>query len=197
MDPPKPSLLDTNHVLCERLRVAVFIILAALPLYVVADFYLQPPHPGALHVLKALGVAVTLVVWWATRQPGCVAYPLFGATLVPWGVGAQMAAVAITAVSVCWNVYTVSGDLRPAVSYPGVVVVVTWAASIYIASVLAENRRALEAENAERARAEKALREEAATSSALAHVGGELIAAIRTPDILRRLAQLCSAATAA
>jgi signal transduction histidine kinase len=219
-----------DQALCERLRIAVYVVLAAMPLYVLADFYLTPPHAGWLAILKAIGVLGTVLVWLASYRPAWMVHSralalgffalvtalstvssnlagqvsshalfgvvatLFAATLAPWGVRFQIAAVGLMIISAAWNAIDVTGDLSLLLSYPAVVVAVTFAASIYIARVLEQSRAALANENAERARVEAALREEAATSRALARVGEELIAAIRTPAVLQRLAKLTTEA---
>jgi len=115
---------------------------------------------------------------------------LFGSTLAPWGVLAQAVAVLIVAATVLWNVVSITGSLGGFLQYPAVIVCVTWGVSIYVAWLLEHNRLALAQENHERARAETEVREEAATSAALARVGAELIAAVSSPDLLSRLAQL-------
>ena len=78
------------------------------------------------------------------------------------------------------------GSFGVLLSYPSVTVGVTWIVSVYVAWLLEDSRRRLALENFERGRAEAALREEAATSSALAHVGEELIAAVNSPTVLNR-----------
>jgi len=154
------------------------------------------PHARTIGVLLVAAIAATSAVssnltgQYATHAFLGVMVALFGATLAPWGAATQSVVVAIIAVSVLWNVRVVTGSFSALISYAAVSVAVTWLVSVYFAWLLEDTRRALWAENFERERAEAALREEAAISTALAHVGEELIAAVNTPALLERLSQL-------
>ena len=221
-----PTRSDDDRLLFERLHAVVFLVLAELPLYVLADYYFEPPTVGLLQIEKLILCGICVLVWSVTRrqalQPHArlvgivlvaaiavisavssnltgqyathafvsVMMALVGATLAPWGALTQLLVVALTAASVVWNVRVVTGSFDVLLSYPSVAVVVTWIVSVYVAWLLGDNRRALALENFERGRAEAALREEAATSAALAHVGAELIAAVNSPALLTRLSQL-------
>lgn len=217
---------EADRLLLERVRIVVWIVLAALPIYVLADYYVQPPTISILQVEKLILCVICALIWRATRRDELrrfarvmgivlvtaivatsaassiltgeytthaflsVMVTLFGATLAPWGVATQLLAVLIVAVSVLWNVRVVTGSFAVLLDYSAVTVGLTWMASVYVAWILEDNRQKLARENAERARAEAALREEAATSTALARVGEELIAAVNSPALLDRLSQL-------
>ena len=157
---------------------------------------------GLQRYARGMGVMLVTTIAWASAVSSnatgqysthallSVMMTLFGAALAPWGAVTQLAVVAILAASVLWNVHTVTGSLHLLAGYPAVTVSVTWAISVYVAWLFDRSRLALARENAERTRAEAALREEAATSAALAHIGEELIAAVSTPRLLDRLGEL-------
>lgn len=71
------------------------------------------------------------------------------ATLLPWGVWNQAAAVAIAAASMLWNLVAVEGSLRAAIGYPATAAAVAFAASIYIAAEFDRYRIAIEQRNVE------------------------------------------------
>jgi signal transduction histidine kinase len=231
LDPDRGGVLpplrsEADRLLFERLRRVVFLVLALLPLYVLADYYFEPPTAGLLQLEKLILCGICVLVWTVTRrealQPHArligiivvaaiaatsavssnltgqyathaflgVMMALVGATLAPWGATMQLLAVLIIAASVLWNVRVVTGGFSILLSYPSVAVAVTWIVSVYVAWLLEDSRRALALENSERERAQAALREEAATSAALAHVGEALIAAVNSPALLNRLSQL-------
>jgi signal transduction histidine kinase/threonine/homoserine/homoserine lactone efflux protein len=217
---------DADELLCERLRIVVWMVLAALPFYVVADYYLQQPAIRALQLHKLGLCIVCVLVWYATRREDLRPYArriglcliaaicltsglssnatrqyvpnaflgmmitLFGATLAPWGALVQLLVVLIVTANLLWNVYTVTGSFALLLNYPTVIVGVAWVSSVYVAWLVEQTRHALARENSERTRAEAALREEAATSAALARVGEELISAVNTPALLQRLSEL-------
>jgi signal transduction histidine kinase/uncharacterized membrane protein len=228
-----PSLRgDADRLLLARSRQAAFLVLALLPLYAVADYYLEPPTTCLLQFEKLILSGFCVLVWWAARQERLQPYArviaiilvaavsvtsavssnltaqyathtlvgvmmaLVGATLAPWGAATQLCAVCIIAASVLWNVRVVTGGFGVLLGYPSVAIAVVWIVSVYVAWLLEDSRRALARENSERARAEAALREEAATSASMAHVGEELIAAVNGPALLDRLNQLTMATLA-
>jgi signal transduction histidine kinase len=153
-------------------------------------------HARLIGVVLVAAISVTSAVssnltgQYTTHAFLSIMMALFSATLAPWGAMTQLLVVLIVAASVLWNVHVVTGGLGVLLSYPSVTVGITWMVSVYVAWLLDDSRRALALENFERGRAEAALREEAATSAALARVGEELIAAVNTPGLLDRLSQL-------
>ncbi|MBI3783402.1 MAG: hypothetical protein HY270_08365, partial [Deltaproteobacteria bacterium] len=217
---------EADAVVFERMRTAAFIILAALPLYVLTDHLLQPPRLALLDLLKGVLAFASLAVIGVSRRrrfrsyarPLGVGYVLVISStscvssivtaqyaphvfmtvmvvlctmaLVPWGEVFQAAAVFVALSSIFVSIYGVTGDLRVFVGYPGVVLLVLASASIYMARVLEQTRNALAQENAERERAQQALREEAATAAALARVAEQLIADVSGPTLLQRLTEL-------
>src|SRR5262249_18575840 len=66
------------------------------------------------------------------------------ATLFPWGLGPQLIAVLIAALSILSNLYEVTGGLGTVEGYPAVAVTVALLASLYVAFELERSRRAIE-----------------------------------------------------
>src|SRR6188474_423292 len=58
----------------EYLRLAVRLLLLAMPIYVVLDHYLAQSHIVALHALKLVVAIVCLALSWALRQPAYRSY---------------------------------------------------------------------------------------------------------------------------
>ncbi len=63
------------------------------------------------------------------------------AVVLPWGPWPQLAVVVVAALSILWNVVTVTGGLEVLIGYHGVAVVVAFGASLYVA---AEHRASVE-----------------------------------------------------
>ncbi len=81
------------------------------------------------------------------------------ATLFPWGLGPQLATVAIAGLALLANVYLVSGSLAAAAGYPAITVAAVLGASVGIAYEVERYRRAAAEQRRERARAQEALRQ--------------------------------------
>jgi len=151
---------------------------------------------------RLIGLALVAAVSFSSAESGnitrdyapnalvSVLTAMFTGTLAPWGALSQGLAVGIIALSVVWNVYVVTGGLTALAAYPAVVIGITWITSIYIARLLAQNRRALAQQHVERLHVQAALQDEARTSAALARVGEGLISSVDAPVLLRRLCQL-------
>ncbi len=71
------------------------------------------------------------------------------ATLFPWGLGAQLAIVAVAALAVVANVYLVTGSLSASAGYGPVAAAVAFVASLYVAYELERYRIAIEQRNLE------------------------------------------------
>ena len=71
------------------------------------------------------------------------------ATLFPWGLGPQVAVVAVASLAVVANVYLVTGSLSAIVGYGPVAVAVAFVASLYVAYELERYRIAIEQRNLE------------------------------------------------
>jgi len=59
---------EANTVVCDRMRTAAGIILAALPLYILTDLILKPPRLWLLHLLKAILAVACVGVLWSSRR---------------------------------------------------------------------------------------------------------------------------------
>jgi signal transduction histidine kinase len=126
---------------------------------------------------EAMSTALVIVVLLMTT-----------ATLVPWGVWPQGAAVLIAAVSMAWNVYYV--PIAPEIIlYPGVALLMAFVSSIYVSYEFdryrVQQRLAEEGLRASEAR----WKDEVHVTSALARIGQDMISSLDGPVILDRLCQ--------
>ena len=80
------------------------------------------------------------------------------ATLLPWGVGAQLVLVGVALASSAITVQQVTGSLWNVITYPNVGVAIGMAASLYVARELERSRKALAARDRGQRRAEAHVR---------------------------------------
>jgi two-component system, LuxR family, sensor kinase FixL len=81
------------------------------------------------------------------------------ATLLPWGIGPQLAVVALASASPLVTSYYVHGSVANVITYPNVGLAIGLVVSVWVAAEFERSRRALAARNRERRRAEEAVRE--------------------------------------
>ncbi len=128
-----------------------------------------------LHRTRAWTIAVTLVtltvVYGMTGASGalsedaattpilCITLTMGAATLLPWGILAQLLATIAAGLGVLWNQFLVHGNLDSVTTYPAVAFSVALGVSVFIAYEFERHRVALARENSERQRALKVLGE--------------------------------------
>ncbi|HSP98554.1 MAG TPA: ATP-binding protein [Candidatus Dormibacteraeota bacterium] len=106
---------------------------------------------GCIATLYALSTTSAVLAGDAqTTAIMSLAVTLATATLLPWGVGAQAAIVAIGGLSTAVAYYGVDGDLFALLQYPTVGLVIGMAVSIYVASEFDRSRKALARRQQER-----------------------------------------------
>ena len=88
-----------------------------------------------------------------------LAVALATATLLPWGVGPQLAVVALAALSPVASSYYVYGSVANLVSYANVGLTIGLGVSVWVAGEFERSRRALAARNLQRRRAEAEVRQ--------------------------------------
>ena len=89
----------------------------------------------------------------------CLMLTWGAAVLIPWSAAAQLALAAMAGAAILANVLLTRGDLTVVASYPAVATGLALGVSALLASQLGKGRRAVVSENAERVRAETALRQ--------------------------------------
>ena len=84
--------------------------------------------------LTVSSVAGAILVQDAVMAPLLLTTLVVGAaTVLPWGWRAQLVIAVTAAAAMAWNVYAVTGDLWTVLPYPGLVVLIALAGSIYVA----------------------------------------------------------------
>lgn len=112
----------------------------------------------AILVVSALAVSGAVSNDVTTTAILCLGLVWGAATLLPWGVGPQLALVTVAIVGMLLNLGLTRGNLSDAASYPAVSIGLALGISVLLTDRFARNRAALLRENAERSRAELALR---------------------------------------
>lgn len=90
---PTPALADARKLLAERLRVSLWLVIAASMLFALADFRLRPALIGPLGAIKLLLVAASITAMWYSKQPQALRY------VAPLALGMVGLIVGATAVS--------------------------------------------------------------------------------------------------
>ena len=161
----------------------------------VAYFYLRRLRPRheverVAVILMLLGICVLGLSAAAAPNPSASlilssVMVLGAATVLPWRFRCQVIAVSFGVPVLAFGVAYGRGDPISAVSEPMLAVFASFAASVYMAWVLEQQRAAAN-------QATATMRGDAEVSSALARVGRELIASLNEPALLQRLCELTS-----
>ncbi len=228
------ALDDVGPLLAERVRAGLWITLAALLAFAVADFFLSRDLLIPLYAIalcqagvvvaafralradvsrrRAIGVALgtlTAVFWTGvvsdvlsdnTQSTSLLAgiVSMVAATLLPWGVWAQVVAALVTGLGGVAAVVAVRG--LTGLGYPAAASSTAGVASIYIAHAFERARGEHRRVERERGRAEGALaaakadaEEEAEIAACLLAVGDVLGARLGQPDMLEAVNRLARA----
>jgi len=134
------------------LKLGALLVIVVAALLLREDGGRQPRPPRAVIGIGLACVAAMYAISTAsavlaheaqTTMLMNLAVALATATLLPWGVGPQVAVVAIAAVSTVITLYGAHGDLHPLLQYPMVGMVVGLGVSIYVAAEFQRGRDAL------------------------------------------------------
>jgi C4-dicarboxylate-specific signal transduction histidine kinase len=162
------ALFDLYLADPEKLPVFYALKLIAVALALGAFAYLHPPRSHAVVVgVGLVCIAIFYVLSTASailaREPLTtpilsVAFALGTATLLPWGMAAQAAAVAIAVLATVATVYGSTGGLAALLQYPNVGLALGLGLSVYVAREFDHSRRLLRRRHADQARAEADVR---------------------------------------
>jgi len=112
------------------------------------------------------------------------------ATFVPWGAGPQLVSVLFGGASLAANFALVEAPGATSALFPVLAVMVTFVASVSIASNAAHHRAERRAFEEELEASRRRLEEESLLSGALARMGREMISSVNAPEILERVCEL-------
>ena len=94
--------------------------------------------------LYVSSVAAAILVQDSTMRPLLLTILVTGAsTALPWGWRAQLLTVLSAAGAIAWNIHAVAGDIGSVFPYPGIVVLIALAGSVYVAYAAERSRSAL------------------------------------------------------
>lgn len=152
----------------ERLAIYYGLKLAAVAIVIGVFAWLGPPRARAEIVavgLIAIAIMFSLSSLSAilagepeTTPILVVAVALGTATLLPWGIGPQIAVAAIAALSTVATVYGATGSLAALLQYPTIGVAIGLGLSVFVADEFDRTRQALARRHREQRRAEAAVR---------------------------------------
>jgi PAS domain S-box-containing protein len=115
---------------------------------------------GSIAIIYALSTVSAIVDEDAYTIPILsLAGALATATLLPWGVGPQLAVVVLAALSPLVTSYYVHGSVANVITYPNVGLAIGLVVSVWVAAEFERSRRTLAARNRERQSAEDAVRQ--------------------------------------
>jgi signal transduction histidine kinase len=164
------AVFDLALLPYEDLAVYWGLKLAALAVIGVAAALLRQRRPYSRARLIVVGLTCVTAMYALSTTSSVLAgdaqttaimslaVTLATATLLPWGIGAQLAVVAIGGVSTALAFYGAYGDLYGLVRYPTVGLVIGMGVSVYVAAEFDRSRKALTQRQQEQRRAEAEVR---------------------------------------
>jgi signal transduction histidine kinase len=194
-------LFGVHELWARRASLAVFFVVKAVQLATVAVVWVSLRRPRTWRFCVGLGLAFVGEVWITLAASGAltgdvasapllfIVFVTASGALLPWGLGPQVATVAIAATAVVAQLAGAAA-LPDGFGYTAIAAVLAGVASIYVAAALDHARRAQARAEAEERESVTALRDEVVSNEASARVAGAMIACLDTPLLLDRLCAL-------